>query len=111
MAGIDQCLKKEQKHSDLAAALAVGVMRLDDESNDKKWSVLDTVKGRSKVRDMVLSSSQEAPKFFSKRCACKCLDAMVAQNKTSRKMATCIQCDEERERNTMFLCGGCRIHQ
>ena len=125
----DQVLKKQQKHFDFAgkrsvssccsallllkpqhpfiptAALAVGVLRLDDEETTSTWSILDCPKGRNKIRDMVLSSSQSTTKFFAKLTPCNCLNDMAKEVKAQAKMGQCIHCDETKERREMFLCG------
>jgi hypothetical protein len=87
------------------AALAVGVLRLDDEETTSTWSILDCPKGRNKIRDMVLSSSQSTIKFFAKLTSCNCLNDMVQEVKAQAKMGQCIHCDETKERREMFLCG------
>ena len=110
--GTDQVLKEKVNHSDLAAALAVGILRLEDEDNaSTSLSILDSPKGRAKIRDMILSSSQSAVKFFSKRCPCKCLEKLAKEVKTQAKVGQCIHCDNEKECSALFLCGNCLIHQ
>ena len=111
LTGIEQVLKNQQKNFDFAAALAVGILRLDDENNSSAWSILDSQKGRGKIRDMVLSSSQATIKFFSKRASCSCLDEMAARVKKEARMGTCIHCDKQSECKSMYLCGNCKIHQ
>jgi len=110
--GTDMVLKQQPNYFDFAAAFGVGILRLEDEDHDASaCSILDCQKGRGKIRDMVLSSSQTTIRFFSKRTPCSCLDEMMSQVKGQVKMGVCIHCDKERECRKMYLCGACRVHQ
>ena len=51
-------------------------------------------------------------KMLSNRTSCSCLKAMYANaRRTLPKLGTCSNCKELKGRESLMLCGGCRIDQ
>jgi len=116
LSGLTSMLLDEDLSTSWLLCLAQTILAL--EHYDGKGDIDSVINERlaaSKIRDLQVgnsSSRRDCLKFYRKRISCKCLKKMhLEARKALPKVGNCYSCGKEWEREVLFVCSRCMVHQ
>jgi len=98
-------------HKDLfvatTSAVGIAILLLED-NNESGDEIVMKKEIFNKYKPVVQGCYRTLVRLFCKRIPCSCLDCKYSEAKMQPKIGICDYCNQQKERSSLMMCGGCK---